>query len=232
MARRASLASAATLTRAAEDLAKQCPLMARLYDELGPPPIRAIRPDFSGLVQIVCGQQVSAASAAAIWRRVATGLGKVDAARIRKSSERDLASLGLSKPKIRTLKALAAAEASGALNIAALNRASDESVFETLTALHGIGPWTAEIYLLFALNRADVFPAGDLALQLAAAHLLEADERFAPAALLDVAERWRPWRAVAARMLWCDYGRRREAATLAAKAIVERTSKKPLKARK
>ena len=232
MARRASLASAAALTRAAEDLAKQCPLMARLYEELGPPPIRAIRPDFSGLVQIVCGQQVSAASAAAIWRRVATGLGAVDAARIRKSSERELASLGLSKPKIRTLQALAAAEASGALNIAAINRASDESVFETLTSLHGIGPWTAEIYLLFALHRADVFPAGDLALQFAAAHLLEADERFAPAVLLDVAERWRPWRAVAARMLWNDYGRRREAATLAAKAIVERASKKPLKARK
>ncbi len=204
-----SIASIVDLETSAEQLALQCRVMSKLYRANGAPPIRDVRPGFSGLVQIICGQQVSAASAAAIWRRVSAGLQPLNAAKVRVASEDELAALGLSRPKIRTLKALAETVASGALDIRALNRMSDDAVIARLTALHGIGPWTADIYLLFALKRADAFPAGDLALQLAAGRLFAKNERLETAALLELAERWRPWRAIAARMLWIDYARSR-----------------------
>ena len=112
----------------------------------------------------------------------------------------------MSGGKIRTLKAVAAAVTSGALNVARLHRRSDAAIHETLTGLHGIGPWTADIYLLFALRRTDAFAAGDLALQIAAQGLLGLDQRPTPAQLIEIAERWRPFRAVAARLLWSHYG--------------------------
>ncbi|MFN0218794.1 MAG: DNA-3-methyladenine glycosylase family protein [Hyphomicrobium sp.] len=211
--RTSSIGSADALAAAAESLARRCDVMAALYRANGPPPIRDIRPDFSGLTQIICGQQVSAASAASIWRRVATGLSPLNAAAVRATTDANLAALGLSRPKIRTLKMLAEAVESGALDIRALNRSSDEAVFAQLTALHGIGPWTADIYLLFALKRPDAFPAGDLALQLAAGRLLADQQRLAAPVLLEIAERWRPLRAIAARMLWDDYGRQRTTKT-------------------
>ncbi|MGQ0457277.1 MAG: DNA-3-methyladenine glycosylase family protein [Hyphomicrobium sp.] len=215
--RGAPIDSNAALARAAKSLAGQCTIMAALHRANGPPPMRAIRPDFSGLAQIICGQQVSAASAAAIWRRVSAGFSPLNAASVCAAPDERLAQLGLSRPKIKTLKVLADAVATGGLDFRKLNRASDEDVFSHLTSLHGIGPWTADIYLLFALNRPDAFPAGDLALQLAAGRLFAKDDRIPAAALLELAEQWRPWRAIAARMLWDDYGRRRDAASKPAK---------------
>ena len=117
-----------------------------------------------------------------------------------------LAALGLSGAKIRTLKAIATAILDNGLNIPALAHAPDAIVIERLTALHGIGPWTADIYLLFALRRADAFAPGDLALQLAVQRLFDLKERPSPVKLEAIAERWRPWRGAAARLLWAEYG--------------------------
>lgn len=207
--RAAPIDSSLALDDAARRLAAQCPIMAALYRANGPPPERTVRANFSGLAQIICGQQVSAASAAAIWRRVSSGIRPFSANAVCAASDQDLAALGLSRPKIKTLQALAAALRSGDLDIRSLNRSADEAVIERLTALHGIGPWTADIYLLFALNRPNAFPVGDLALQLAAGRLFGGADRVAPAELLSRAEQWRPWRAIAARMLWHDYARQR-----------------------
>jgi DNA-3-methyladenine glycosylase II len=111
---------------------------------------------------------------------------------------------GLSRPKVRTLRAVSAAVAAG-LDLERLDALSDEQVHEALTAISGIGPWTADIFLLFNLGRADAFAHGDLALQVAAQMLMDLDARPAAEELLGIAERWRPWRGVAARLLWAYY---------------------------
>lgn len=193
------------LHRAALKLARQCAVMRGVHQRTGTPDLRAFDANFTGLAKIVTGQQLSAQSAAAIWQRVASGIVPFDAERVQRMRETQLARLGLSRPKIKTLKALAAATAHGTLDFDALNAAPDADVIAALTALHGIGPWTADIYLLFALRRADAFPAGDLALQLAAARVLELDAKPDAKALIEIAERWRPWRGAAAHLLWAEY---------------------------
>ncbi len=112
---------------------------------------------------------------------------------------------GLSRPKLRTLRALATAVAAGQLDLDALGRADEGAARDALTAISGIGPWTADVYLMFCLGRADVFAPGDLALQAAAQSAMTLPTRPDAAALAAIAERWRPWRAVAARMLWTYY---------------------------
>lgn len=180
--------------------------MRAIYARTGTPPLRDFPADFQGLAKIVTGQQVSAASAAAIWNRVAAAIQPFEARALLAMPDRELAALGLSGGKIRTLKAVAAAILDGGIDIEALSAAPDTVIIEKLKALHGIGPWTADIYLLFALRRADAFAPGDLALQLAVQRLFKLKERPSPAELEKIAERWRPWRAVAARLLWADYG--------------------------
>jgi DNA-3-methyladenine glycosylase II len=118
--------------------------------------------------------------------------------------DRTLVAAGLSGAKIRTLRALASA-AADRLDLAHLDRLSDAEVHTALTAVNGIGPWTADVYLMFCLGRADAWAAGDLALQLAAKEAFGLDERPDSQALLELAERWRPWRGVAARLLWAYY---------------------------
>lgn len=193
------------LHRAARALARQCPVMRDVHARTGTPDLRAFDANFTGLAKIVTGQQLSAQSAAAIWQRVAHGITPFEAERVKQMRSTQLARLGLSQGKIKTLKAVAAAVARGALDFESLNAAPDATVITTLTALHGIGPWTADIYLLFALRRADAFPAGDLALQLAVARVFELDSRPDAKALLEIAERWRPWRGAAAHLLWAEY---------------------------
>jgi DNA-3-methyladenine glycosylase II len=192
------LAGVAALTRL-------CPDIRRAHEAAGEPPLRRDPGGFQGLCHIVVGQMVSLASAEAIWRRLAARMEPFEVDTMLALSEADLRGAGLSGPKIRTLRAVAAAAQSGALDFASLETHADTTVRDTLMAIPGIGPWTADIYLLFCLGRADAFAPGDLALQVAAEHLLGLDSRPTPRALEAIAERWRPWRGVAARQLWAYY---------------------------
>jgi DNA-3-methyladenine glycosylase II len=203
--RHITVRSEKALATAAAALAQQSEIMAAIHARVGTPPLRDFAADFSGIAKIVVGQQLSAQSAAAIWTRVSSAIDPFDANSILSRSDSALTSLGLSRGKCKTLKALATAVADGKLDIARLQHAPEETIVETLTAVHGIGPWTADIYLLFALRRADAFAPGDLALQLAVQRNFKLKERPSAQDVLRIAERWRPWRAVAARLLWSDY---------------------------
>lgn len=190
-----------------EDLARGAALLVDLDPRFvpvlaatGPLPLRR-RPDgFGGLVSAIVGQQVSTASAAAIVARLdAAGFTAEDA--IRAASDADLRACGLSRPKIRYVKALALAR----LDYAGLRDAAPDDVIATLTALPGIGRWTAEIYAKFALGHADILAAGDLALQIAAARAFGLADRPTERDLRAMAVAWSPVRAVAARALWAYY---------------------------
>ena len=146
------------------------------------------------------GQQVSVASANAIWGRM-TSAGLTGPRKIKWASDDDLRAAGLSRQKIRYARALAEAR----IDFGALRDAPTEEVIATLVEVPGIGVWTAEIYAMFSLGRADVFAPGDLALQEAARILYDLPDRPKERALRDMAEAWRPWRSVAARILWAYY---------------------------
>jgi len=168
----------------------------------GPLPWRR-RPDgFPGLLQAIMGQQISNQAAAAIWRRLAQLPGALEPSGLLALSDEALRGAGLSRPKVAHSRSLAEAFVDGRLHTARLAAMEDEAAIATIVAVRGLGRWTAEVYLLFALGRHDVFPAGDLALAAAMAHLKRLPERPAPAALRALAEPWRPWRALAARLLW------------------------------
>ncbi|MFM1814057.1 MAG: hypothetical protein RLZ98_752 [Pseudomonadota bacterium] len=181
--------------------------MKEAYAIVGRPPLRRYEHGLSGLARIVVAQQVSAASAAAIWNRLDTAVGSWNADRLLALTEADLRAAGLSLPKLRTVKAVARAIADDELDLEALHSAADEDVRDRLTAVSGIGPWTADIYLLFCLGRADAFAPGDLALMTATAHLLRLEQRPDRTVMEEIAERWRPWRGVAARLLWAWHPR-------------------------
>jgi DNA-3-methyladenine glycosylase II len=169
-------------------------------------PVLRRRPDgFAGLAAIVVSQQLSTASAKAIWARLETALNPVTPEAMRKARGNRLARAGLSAPKIRTLQAIARAVQNGELDLAGLGELSAEAAHQRLIAVHGIGPWTADIYLLFCLGHADVWPAGDLALQEAAKLLLGLRTRPSSRDMGPLAEAWRPWRGAAACMLWTYY---------------------------
>ncbi len=186
-------------------LNRLCKDMRRAHEAAGEPPLRRDPGGFKGLCHIVVGQMVSLASADAIWGRLVPRLDPFDAATMLALSEADLRGAGLSGPKIRTLRAVATAIETGKLDFDKLTAVDDAAVRETLMAISGIGPWTADIYLLFCLGRTDAFASGDLALQVAAEHLFALDGRPSPKELDAIAERWRPWRGVAARQLWAYY---------------------------
>lgn len=181
-----------------------CPVMRKVHEVSGHPPLRRREAGFEGLARIIVGQQLSVASAAAIWARTFAAVTPFTPAQLLALSDGDLAKAGLSRPKIRTLRAISEACASG-LDLVALAKASDEEVHARLTGVNGIGPWTADIYLMFCLGRADAWAPGDLALQVAAQHAFGLESRPTRDELFELAERWRPWRAVAARLLWAYY---------------------------
>jgi DNA-3-methyladenine glycosylase II len=185
-------------------LRRKCKIMRRVHDKAGEPPLRRREAGFEGLARIVVAQQLSVASATAIWARFETLVSPLAAERLLGATDGDLRGVGLSGPKIRTLRAMSQAVADG-LDLTRLSTLDDEEVHAALTAVSGIGPWTADVYLLFCLGRADAFAAGDLALQIAAQHAFGLDERPDPRTLVELAERWRPWRGVAARLLWAYY---------------------------
>ncbi len=184
----------------ADWLARHDPRFAEALVQTGQLPLRR-RPDgFAQLLSAIVSQQVSTASAAAIWDRI-EGVGLVDEGAVRAATEDDLRAVGLSRQKISYAKALAEA----GIDYPALRAAPDSEIVATLTAVRGIGVWTAEIYAMFSLGRPDVFAPGDLALQEAARILFDLDERPKEKALRQMAEAWTPWRAVAARLLFAYY---------------------------
>jgi DNA-3-methyladenine glycosylase II len=171
----------------------------------GRPPLRRRADGFAGLVSIVVSQQLSVASAAAILGRLTAALDPLDHSAVLRARTDKLKRVGLSGPKIRTLKAIAKAVEKGDLDLPALAPMSADEAHAALTAVHGIGPWTADIYLLACLGHADAWPAGDLALQEAAKLFLALKTRPTTREMGPLAEPWRPWRGVAARMLWSYY---------------------------
>jgi DNA-3-methyladenine glycosylase II len=186
-------------------LRRACPTMRRLHDLTGDPPVRHVGQGFEGLARIVVGQQLSVASAAAIWRRARAAVEPFEAARFLELEDAELRAVGLSAGKIRTLRALSTACVADGLNFASLDNESDATIRGRLTAISGIGPWTADIYLMFCLGRRDAWAPGDLALQVATQMALALDERPRAPELETLSERWRPWRGVAARLLWAYY---------------------------
>ena len=188
--------------RAALDvLIRQDPRLARIEFAAGPLPWRTRPRGFPGLLQAIVAQQISNQAASAIWRRLSALPGTADPASLLATLEAGLAAAGLSRPKIVHARALATAVLDG-LTDPALDALGDDQALAAITAVRGLGPWTAEVYLLFAQQRPNVFPAGDLALAGASAHLFGLPSRPPPAALRRLAEPWRPYRALAARLLW------------------------------
>lgn len=180
------------------------PRLAPVRVTAGAVGIRYRPPGFEGIARIVMGQQLSVASADAIWSRFEALLGEATAQNYLLHSEESLRAAGLSGGKIKTLNALASAAVSG-LDLEGLATETAEEATQKLTAIHGIGRWTAEIFLLFCARHADVLPAGDLALQAAAAEALSLEKRPSEKELRAISELWSPWRGVAAKLLWAYY---------------------------
>lgn len=193
------------LEDAIEALCKQAPEFKSVVEKTGTPPLRRASGGFAGVLRIITGQQVSKASASAIWLRMEKFLSPLEPENFAQFDEEQYRLAGLSRPKIRTMVALTDAVTSGTLKFDTLHHLNDQQVTEHLTKIKGIGPWTAEIYLLSCLGRTDVWPAGDLALQVAAADISQAPDRLSVDQMHAIAQPWRPWRAVAARLLWAWY---------------------------
>ncbi len=183
-------------------LARLDPDLGRVEKEAGPLPWRVRDPGFPGLLNAIVGQQISNQAAAAIWGRCSAIEGCLTPATFLAVPEDVLRAAGLSRPKISHARAVAEAFEAGILATETLAQMGDEDAVRTISSVRGLGVWSAEIYLLFALQRPDVFPAGDLALQCAAADLKGLDARPSPARLRELASDWQPYRALAARLLW------------------------------
>lgn len=195
--------------RIARELAANDPNLAAQIRDHGIPPLWLRPAGFPALVLFILEQQVSLASAAAAYRRIRDRLGGIEPEAVLAASVEDLRADGVSRQKDRYLRALAAAVVSGELDLPELATLPDDEVRRRLTALPGIGVWTADVYLLACLNRPDLWPVGDRALQVAAAEALRLDAVPTQVELEQVGERWRPHRAIAARLLWHGYLARR-----------------------
>lgn len=181
---------------------------ARLHsviDAFGMPPLWAREPGFATLVHIILEQQVSLASAKACFDTLRARIGMIEPDSFLDLSDAELLQVGFSRQKTRYCRILAEAVQAGHLDLDGLVSLSDEVVHDQLTALTGIGSWTANIYLLMALGRPDIWPSGDLALVVAIKELYGLESRPSPEVFRDLGERWRPYRAVAARILWHYY---------------------------
>ena len=181
------------------------PDMARAYKLAGTPASRKRAPGLPSLLRIIVNQQVSVHAGRAIWARLEAGLGRVSVKTVLAASEADLRSFGLSAAKTRYTKALADAVSGGSLDLKGLERLSDDDVRTELTKVLGLGKWSADIYLMFALGRPDIWPVGDLALAVAAERLLGLKTRPGPKEMEAIGEGWKPWRTDAAVMLWHFY---------------------------
>ena len=183
-------------------LVRADPDLAGIEAAAGPLPWRRRPAGFAGLLQAIVGQQISNQAAAAIWARLAAVPGATTPEGLLRLDDAALRGAGLSRPKVAHARSLATAFADGVLDADRLAAQADEEAIAAIAAVRGMGRWSAEVYLLFALEREDVFPAGDLALAAAAAALKGLPARPGPVALRALADAWRPWRGLAARLLW------------------------------
>src|ERR1700744_5462497 len=195
----------ADLEDAVHALIKLDPRLKPVFELTGMPALRRREPGFVGLAHIVTGQQLSTASAAAIWARLTAAFDPFDHDALRKARTDRLGRLGLSAAKIKTLKNLAREIAAERLNLEVLANEDADIAHNPLTALHGIGPWTADVYLLFCLGHGDAWPAGDLAVQEAVKLGLDLKMRPTPTQMAALAEPWRPLRGAAAHLWWSFY---------------------------
>jgi DNA-3-methyladenine glycosylase II len=193
------------LEDAVHTLVRQDKRLRPIFELTGMPALRQREPGFAGLAHIICGQQLSTASAAAIWSRISAAFDPFDHHAIRKARPDRLGRLGLSAAKIKTLKLLARELAEERLNLDVLANEDADTAHNTLTSHHGIGPWTADVYLLFCLGHGDAWPAGDLAVQEAIKIGLGLKERPTAKQMAPLAEPWRPLRGAAAHLWWSYY---------------------------
>ncbi|SFZ85723.1 DNA-3-methyladenine glycosylase II [Devosia enhydra] len=184
--------------------------LADVVARAGPVDVRMTEPGFAGMAKVICGQQLSVASARAIWTRFAAIEGATDPGQFLLLPEETIRASGFSAGKTRTLRAVAEAVVAGELDFSHIELLPAEAAIARLTAIKGIGPWTAEIYLMFCAGHPDVFPSGDLALQKAVAHALGLDTRPAAAELAAIAKAWSPHRAAAALLFWRYFAAIRE----------------------
>ena len=190
--------------------------------------LRRRQAGFAGLCAIVCGQQLSTASAAAIRDRLFKAFDPFHHDTVRKARVDKLKRLGLSAPKIKSIREIGKAVARGEIDLTAVGNMDADAAHAALTTLHGIGPWSADIYLLFCLGHSDAFPAGDLAVQESARIAFGLRKRPDQKALTKLAEVWRPWRGVAAHLLWAYYHvvKRREGISLQSVSPTKKPAKK------
>lgn len=181
------------------------PRLAAVIDKAGEIPLRRQPPGFEGLTRIIISQQVSVASATAIWSRVQARITPYDADTLLATPETDLKACGLSGGKIKTIAGIARAIVARDIDLEHVADLAPIDAHATMTKLHGVGPWTADIFLLFCAGHPDIWPGGDLALQQAVMDAFDLEARPAEKLCRSIAERWQPWRSVAARLFWAYY---------------------------
>ena len=194
-----------TLRMGVDVLAERDSDLYRIRDRLGYPPLWAREPGFASLVHIILEQQVSIKAAATMFQRLASHLGSVTPELVQKAGESELRQVGLTRQKARYCVELANRVASGALELSKLDTLDDAQGRSHLLDIPGLGPWTVDVYYMMALRRANVWPQGDLALASAIQDIKQLEARPTRDEQLVFAEQWKPWRAVAARMLWMHY---------------------------
>lgn len=194
-----------TLAAAAVHLAGRDRDLARILKADGVPPLWARRPGFSTLLRIILEQQVSLASARAAFRRLETGVTPLTPERLLAGGDAHLRSLGITRQKAEYCISLSRAVHRDGLDLPAMAKMDDEAARVHLMRVKGIGPWTADIYLLMAMRRPDIWPSGDVALARAVCAVKRLRKPLSGVRLSEVADAWRPFRAVAARMLWHHY---------------------------
>lgn len=193
------------LTEGLRYLGRVDPQLRIAIAKSGPLRLRRREPGLEGLLSIIVSQQLSVASAAAIWTRVKARFAPFEPALLLATGEADFRACGLSAPKIRTIQSISHSLTHAELDLGELAQLSADEAHTSLCKVKGIGPWTADIYLMFCLGHADAFASGDLALQEALKIAYGLEHRPTPKQLLAHAELWRPWRSVAARLLWAYY---------------------------
>jgi DNA-3-methyladenine glycosylase II len=193
------------LASALARLVEADPRLAPVLEKAGEPALRRGEPGFPGLARIICGQQLSTASARAIWGRLQAAFDPFHHDALRRARAGRLGRLGLSAAKIKSIKAIANSIAKGELDLDRVADSDADLAHATLIEMHGVGPWTADIYLLLCLGHADAWPAGDLALQESARVALALKARPTAKEMIAIGEAWRPWRGVAAHLLWSYY---------------------------
>jgi len=194
-----------SLLRATRELSARDPDLAGVVETFGPPPLWARETGFPTLIHIILEQQVSLASAKAAYNRLLVATGRLVPERFLALRDEELKAIGFSRQKTIYGRALAEAILYGRLDLALIATLDDAEAKAQLTAIKGIGSWTADIYLLMVLRRPDTWPSGDLALAVAVQRVKRLRKRLTPERLQKVGQAWRPWRAVAARILWHYY---------------------------